>query len=193
MRHWVDKRVSNILPLRGGNRALFIKGDIYILTSSVHTYVHLSLHLDISIIYHYLFTHVQFIIVLLPFISLSLSLSPLSLLSAEWDNRIFELDLETRTVQVFMGSEQAGFQNGKRDDALFDTPCGLAMLSNGAILVSEWGNHTIREISPDYQYVVTFAGVKHDAEEAGDVPLHRYILYLLQKHAYLLNFPLTFI
>jgi len=41
----------------------------------------------------------------------------------------------------------AGYQDGNPDDALFNEPRGVAVLPDGTIYISEWGNNVVRKIS----------------------------------------------
>lgn len=59
----------------------------------------------------------------------------------------------TRNGQVLTvaGAGQAGFQDGAADQALFDTPSHIALLSNGDLIVTDTRNHTVRKISTQAQ------------------------------------------
>ena len=47
-------------------------------------------------------------------------------------------------VQTIIGKGgQAGHQDGNRDDALFEAPRGIALLPDGTIYISEWGQHGV--------------------------------------------------
>ncbi len=46
------------------------------------------------------------------------------------------------------GEVGGGRDDGKPDTATFNGLWGLAMKSNGSVVVAEEGNHLIREISP---------------------------------------------
>ncbi len=50
----------------------------------------------------------------------------------------------------------------------FDTPCGVAMMKDGAMLVADTGNHRIRRIAPDGA-VTTIAGNGEANEKDGDL------------------------
>ncbi len=52
---------------------------------------------------------------------------------------------------------QSGFTNGAASAALFNSPLGLAVATNGTVFVSDCGNHLIRAISPGGA-VMTLAG-----------------------------------
>ncbi len=41
-----------------------------------------------------------------------------------------------------------GFVDGKNAQALFNTPFGIAVDSDGTLFVTDWGNHAIRQITP---------------------------------------------
>src|SRR5205085_2442622 len=59
---------------------------------------------------------------------------------------------------TFAGQATPGNDNGTGAAARFDTPSGLAVGPNGAIFVSDTGNHTIRRITSDGT-VSTLAGM----------------------------------
>lgn len=54
------------------------------------------------------------------------------------------------------------FENGPLETALFDNPFGVYFDRNDNLLVSEFGSHTIRLISPDDYVVKTIAGKVHN-------------------------------
>ncbi|GAO43074.1 IPT/TIG domain-containing protein [Flavihumibacter petaseus] len=62
----------------------------------------------------------------------------------------------TRTVSTLAGSGQAGFANGKGEDAMFSfngqswyRSMGIAVNDEGYVFVADPGNHCIRKIDPD--------------------------------------------
>ena len=63
-------------------------------------------------------------------------------------NQIWKVNLETGAMNVFCGQGERGNDDGQPNQATFNSPSGLAMKANGAILVTDWGNNLIREISP---------------------------------------------
>ncbi|MBL7998726.1 MAG: SMP-30/gluconolactonase/LRE family protein, partial [Candidatus Kapabacteria bacterium] len=75
---------------------------------------------------------------------------------ADTDNhRIRKIDKDGN-VTTFAGS-QAGFSDGKGNNAKFNKPTGLAVDKNGWVYVADQLNHRIRKISPDGD-VTTYAG-----------------------------------
>jgi sugar lactone lactonase YvrE len=52
---------------------------------------------------------------------------------------------------------QSGFANGPGSSALFNSPLGIAVTTNGTIYVADSGNHVVRAISPT-GFVTTLAG-----------------------------------
>ena len=90
---------------------------------------------------------------------------PIGVAVAE-DGRIFVADTyndrireiaEDGTVRTIAGGAQ-GFRDGAGAEAMFDTPCGLAIDRDGSLLVADTGNHRIRRIGPDGA-VTTIAGI----------------------------------
>jgi len=79
------------------------------------------------------------------------------------DSKIFVADtyndkirvIENGKVSTLAGSTQ-GFADGNANSAKFDTPSGLAILSDGSLLVADTNNRRLRLISSDI--VSTFAG-----------------------------------
>ena len=73
------------------------------------------------------------------------------------ENRIGSLDgmvapdltRAARQVSTLAGTGQAGFADGPLLKAQFDSPMGLAVASDGAVIVADAGNHKIRRIVGD--------------------------------------------
>ena len=63
-------------------------------------------------------------------------------------------------------SVAVGLMNGPARDALFTLPGGIAMTSDGAIIVADTFNHAIRRISPE-GHVSTVAGGSGDGDRDG--------------------------
>ena len=63
-------------------------------------------------------------------------------------HQIWKVNIETGEVKLFCGMEEKGKDDGQPHKASFSYPCGLALKANGAVLVTDWDNHLIREISP---------------------------------------------
>jgi sugar lactone lactonase YvrE len=70
-------------------------------------------------------------------------------------NRIRRIDGDGRVTTLAGGTE--GFQNGGGGEARFDSPSGLALAADGALIVADTGNHAIRRLGPD-GHVTTVAG-----------------------------------
>jgi sugar lactone lactonase YvrE len=66
-------------------------------------------------------------------------------------------------VRTVAGGNEPGFVDGNNVEAQFDTPCGIAVAADGALIVADTGNRRIRRVAPDGQ-VTTIAGMG----EAGD-------------------------
>lgn len=52
-------------------------------------------------------------------------------------------------VSTVAGAGTPGYADGNAGTALFDTPCGVAVLTNGSIVVADTGNDRLRKITPD--------------------------------------------
>jgi streptogramin lyase len=83
-----------------------------------------------------------------------------------YNDRIRVLDPEGR-VRTLAGGE-AGYADGAAAEARFDTPCGIALAPDGAILVADSGNHRIRRVDAS-GIVTTIAGTGEEAERDGPV------------------------
>lgn len=73
-----------------------------------------------------------------------------------YNDRICAIDT-TGQVRTLAGGHEPGFRDGARLEALFDTPCGLVVAWDGALLVADTGNHRIRRVALDGT-VTTLAG-----------------------------------
>ncbi|HEY7181542.1 MAG TPA: SMP-30/gluconolactonase/LRE family protein [Blastocatellia bacterium] len=65
--------------------------------------------------------------------------------------------IENGRVRTIAGGGEPGFRDGRGAEARFDTPCGIAVAADGALLVADTGNHRIRRVTLDGQ-VTTIAG-----------------------------------
>ena len=63
-------------------------------------------------------------------------------------HQIWKVNIETGELKLFCGMEKGGKDDGQPHKASFYNPRGLALKANGAVLVADWGNNLIREISP---------------------------------------------
>jgi sugar lactone lactonase YvrE len=61
------------------------------------------------------------------------------------------------TVSTLAGSGSAGFADGAGAAAQFNNPSGVAVDGEGSIIITEWGNHGVRKITPNGT-VSTLAG-----------------------------------
>jgi sugar lactone lactonase YvrE len=77
-------------------------------------------------------------------------------------------------VSTIAGAGLPGLADGQSDVALFDTPCGIVVDSQGNLFVADTGNDAIRKITPQGD-VSTIAGrgQSYDAPKANDVELDR--------------------
>ena len=62
-------------------------------------------------------------------------------------NQIWKVNLETGEMKICCGGLK-GKDDGKPDTVRFNNPSGLAMKSDGSVVVADTSNHLIREISP---------------------------------------------
>lgn len=75
---------------------------------------------------------------------------------AVWENKIFVADtyndkirvIENGAVSTLAGSAQ-GFGDGAGAQARFDTPCGLAILPDGKLIVADSANRRLRIVEPN--------------------------------------------
>ncbi len=69
-------------------------------------------------------------------------------------------------VRTLAGGKEPGFADDFATAARFDTPCGIAIAPNAALLVADTGNRRIRQIAPNGQ-VTTVAGNNEFGENDG--------------------------
>jgi sugar lactone lactonase YvrE len=70
-------------------------------------------------------------------------------------------------VTTIAGAKGPGYADGPAATALFDTPCGLAVTSDGSVIVADTGNHRLRRITSDGNVStmqVVFAGETGSAQ-----------------------------
>jgi sugar lactone lactonase YvrE len=79
--------------------------------------------------------------------------------------RIITRDGQVRTLA---GGVEPGFADAVGAEARFDTPCGIAIAEDGALLVADTGNHRIRRVELNGR-VTTIAGTG-EAEERDGLP-----------------------
>jgi sugar lactone lactonase YvrE len=65
--------------------------------------------------------------------------------------------IENGRVRTIAGGGEPGFRDGRGAEARFDTPCGIAVGADGALLIADTGNHRIRRVTLDGE-VTTIAG-----------------------------------
>jgi hypothetical protein len=65
-------------------------------------------------------------------------------------------------VSTVAGAGNPGSVDGNAENAMFDTPCGIAVLPDGSLIVADTGNNRLRKITPERQ-VTTFPLVFADA------------------------------
>jgi DNA-binding beta-propeller fold protein YncE len=69
-------------------------------------------------------------------------------------------------VRTLAGASEPGYQDGIGTEARFDTPCGIAVAPDGALLIADTGNHRIRRVTLDGA-VTTLAGTGEAMERDG--------------------------
>lgn len=60
-------------------------------------------------------------------------------------------------VRTLAGGAEPGFADGPGTEARFDTPCGIAVAKDGALIIADTGNRRIRRVASDGQ-TTTIAG-----------------------------------
>ena len=65
------------------------------------------------------------------------------------NNRLMLLDPQTSTVTPLAGNGCPGFADGQGTAAQFSTPYGIAVRSDGTLVVADWGNQRIRTVTLD--------------------------------------------
>jgi sugar lactone lactonase YvrE len=76
--------------------------------------------------------------------------------------------VEGGRVLTIAGGDEPGFRDGRGAEARFDTPCGIAVGDDGALLVADTGNHRIRRVTPDGE-VTTVAGTGEAEDRDGNL------------------------
>lgn len=78
------------------------------------------------------------------------------IVSSRTYNKIYVFDETNFLLRKTLGRE-LGYIDGPADNARFNQPCGLARLSNGNILVADYGNNAIRMLSSNLSTVSTIS------------------------------------
>ena len=76
-------------------------------------------------------------------------------------NAIMLYDFETETVSLYAGSssQQPGYLDGRRTEAIFNSPRQIAIDNDRNMYIADYNNHCIRKIVMETGYVTTMAGV----------------------------------
>jgi hypothetical protein len=80
-----------------------------------------------------------------------------SIIIADADNHRVRKLTPDGTVSTLAGSGIAGFEDGVGTAAQFNHPRGVAVDGEGSFIIADWGNHTVRKLTPDGT-VSTLAG-----------------------------------
>lgn len=86
-----------------------------------------------------------------------------------YNDRIRQITPEGQ-VKTIAGGATPGYADGAAADALFDTPCAVAVAPDGELYVADTGNDRIRKLTADGR-VVTVALNIAGAEDPGKLPL----------------------
>jgi len=82
-------------------------------------------------------------------------------------------------VSTVTGAGTPGYADGDRGTALFDTPSGLALTTDGSIIVADTGNDRLRRISPDGS-VTTVPVNQHLSSPVGLALSHDNFIYVTE-------------
>ena len=80
------------------------------------------------------------------------------LVADEHNNRIRVLSADLQQVSTVAGDGEQGHRDGAAAQAQVRSPNGLALLTDGRVLLADLFNHRIRVLSADLQQVSTVAG-----------------------------------
>jgi len=81
-------------------------------------------------------------------------------------------------VKTIAGAGAPGYTDGIGDAALFDTPCGVTVMSDGSLIVADTGNRRLRRITRDRD--VTTLPVADLSRPAGLAVTHDDVLYVTE-------------
>ena len=90
--------------------------------------------------------------------------------------RIITTDGQVSTVA---GQGTAGYADGDRNAALFDTPCGIITAADGSLIIADTGNDRLRKITPDGN-VTTLAVTEALLGPLGVASSHDNFLYVTE-------------
>lgn len=100
-------------------------------------------------------------------IGVAVSKNGLIYVADTYNDRIREISPNGQ-VRTIAGGLQ-GFQDGVGAEARFDTPCGIAIDTDGSLLIADTANHRIRRVTIDGQ-VSTLAGTGERGRRDGPLP-----------------------
>ena len=65
-----------------------------------------------------------------------------------YNDRIRKISTDNQVTTV-AGAGTPGYADGASHNAMFDTPCGIAVMNDGSLVVADTGNNRLRKISSD--------------------------------------------
>jgi hypothetical protein len=91
------------------------------------------------------------------------------LLVSDSGNHCIRIVKKDGTVHTFAGTGTAGYENGPKDKATFNSPAGLCLALNGDVVVADSLNNVVRRISRLTGEVTTLAGSGNTGNSGGHV------------------------
>ena len=65
-----------------------------------------------------------------------------------YNDRIRKISTDNQVTTV-AGAGTPGYADGASYNAIFDTPCGIAVMNDGSLVVADTGNNQLRKITTD--------------------------------------------
>ena len=93
-----------------------------------------------------------------------------SIFVCDYGNGLIRMSTLQGTTSTYAGAYGlTGSTNGPRLTATFNMPVGITVDKQGNLIISQWGNHLIRGISPfGVVYTIAGSGVQGVADGAGN-------------------------
>lgn len=89
------------------------------------------------------------------------------------------------TVTTIAGAGAPGFADGQASQAMFDTPCGVAVDKEGNIFVADTGNAAIRQITPQGEVTTVIKNEQGSDDQPSPVRLRRPIAIAITHDGFL--------